>query len=154
MTRILAAINRFLELFCGTLLAGMSIIVFGNVVARYVFQRAFAWSEEIALFAFVWLVFLGAVLALLRSRHLGLDILINALPVGARRYVLLLANLVTAVTLWFVVYGGYKYYLTTVPWPAPATHIPYGYINAVLPFSALLMIIILVKQTLDLFAHK
>lgn len=154
MTRILAAISRFLEILCGALLAGMSIVVFGNVVARYVFHRAFAWSEEIALFMFVWLVFLGAVLALLRGRHLGLDILINALPASARSYVLLLGNIMTAAALWLMVYGGYKYYLTTAPWPAPATHIPYGYVNAVLPFSALLMLVVLTKQTLDLFAHK
>lgn len=154
MTRVFAAINHLLQFICGLLLAAMSIVVFGNVVARYLFHRAFAWSEEIALFMFLWLVFLGAVLALLRNRHLGLDILINALPASIRPHILLLGNCITATALWFMVYGGYKYYLTTVPWPAPGTHIPYGYINAVLPLSALLMLVILIKQTLDLFAHK
>ena len=63
----------------------MVVIVFINVVARFVFNNAITSSEEIARFCLIWLVFIGAALALAENEHLGFDLLVNVLPGTAKK---------------------------------------------------------------------
>ena len=45
------------EFFMIPLIFAMSIIIFIQVVCRYVFQNSLTWSEEMARYMFVWLVY-------------------------------------------------------------------------------------------------
>jgi TRAP-type C4-dicarboxylate transport system permease small subunit len=65
-------------------LAGMVIMVFGNVVLRYGFDSGITASEEVSRYLFVWLTFMGAVVAMRRHEHLGVDTLVKLLPRGGR----------------------------------------------------------------------
>lgn len=62
-------------LFC--LLAGMVVMVFGNVVLRYVFNMGLNFSEEMSRYFFVWLTFTGAVLAFGEHGHIGVETLVR-----------------------------------------------------------------------------
>lgn len=150
--KLTAYVEKLLEGASCLLLALMSIIVFFNVVARYVFAKAFPWTEEISLFMFTWIIFIGALLAFKRHRHLGIDLLINVLPVIGRKVAALLSNILVGCCLLVLLEGGVNYYFQTVIWPAPATQIPYGYINAIIPFSAFFMLLLLIKDSIRLFA--
>jgi TRAP-type C4-dicarboxylate transport system permease small subunit len=66
-------------------LAVMVVLVFGNVVMRYAFNSGFSVSEELSRWLFVWLTFMGAVVALRDNGHLGTDMLVGRLgPLGKR----------------------------------------------------------------------
>ncbi|MEY4755444.1 MAG: hypothetical protein RJA34_342 [Pseudomonadota bacterium] len=66
-------------------MAVMVVLVFGNVVMRYGFNSGFTLSEELSRWLFVWLTFLGAVVALRDNAHLGTDMLVGKLgPLGKR----------------------------------------------------------------------
>ena len=74
---------RFLDMYCGVLkaaialcLAAMCVLVFSNVVLRYVFNSGIATSEELSRWLLVWLTFLGAIVAMRQHAHLGVDTLI------------------------------------------------------------------------------
>ena len=45
------------EFFIIPLMFAMSIIIFIQVVMRYAFQNSLTWSEELARYLFVWLVY-------------------------------------------------------------------------------------------------
>jgi TRAP-type transport system small permease protein len=61
-------------------LGAMVVMVFGNVVLRYVFNSGIAVSEELSRWLFVWMTFLGAIVALKEHAHLGTDMLVSRLP--------------------------------------------------------------------------
>ncbi|MGC3986299.1 MAG: TRAP transporter small permease subunit, partial [Pseudorhodoferax sp.] len=61
-------------------LALMVLMVFGNVVMRYAFNSGLTLSEELSRWLFVWMTFMGAVVALHERGHLGTDSLIARLP--------------------------------------------------------------------------
>ena len=63
----------------------MVVMVFGNVVLRYAFNSGITVSEELARWAFVWMIFLGAIVAIRESGHLGTDMLVGRLGPRARR---------------------------------------------------------------------
>jgi TRAP-type transport system small permease protein len=97
-------IDQFIKTYCKLLdyamaffLALMVIMVFGNVVLRYGFNSGIAISEELSRWLFVWMTFMGAVVALRERGHLGTDMLIARLGIQGKKvclaltYVLMLA---------------------------------------------------------------
>ena len=55
-------------------LAVMVVLVFGNVVLRYAFNSGISVSDELSRWLFVWITFMGAVVAMREGTHLGTDI--------------------------------------------------------------------------------
>lgn len=76
---------RVLEAAIAFCLALMVVLVFGNVFLRYAMNSGITLSEELSRWAFVWMTFLGANVALKEHGHLGTDMLVSRLgPFGKR----------------------------------------------------------------------
>src|SRR5438046_9885698 len=83
----MGAIERLIDLYCRLLkvaiaicLAAMVVLVFTNVVMRYLFNSGIATSEELSRWLLVWLTFLGAIVALRQHALLGAGTRVRALP--------------------------------------------------------------------------
>ncbi len=74
--RIVSA-NRFAV---AVALCAIFLIVFVNVVGRYVFGTSLAWAEEVARFLMIFCTFAGAGLALREGRLVSIDMLLDQLP--------------------------------------------------------------------------
>ena len=61
----------------------MALAVFLQFFTRYVLNDSFAWTEEIATYCIVALVFLGSAMCVRLSRHIQVDFLYRYLPPGA-----------------------------------------------------------------------
>ncbi|HZW46288.1 MAG TPA: TRAP transporter small permease [Microvirga sp.] len=75
------------------LLAGMVVMVFGNVVLRYLFDTGIDVSEELSRFFFVWLTFIGAVVVGRENAHLGVETLVARLGDKGRKICMVLADI-------------------------------------------------------------
>ena len=71
---------KCVEALLAALMLGMVLMVFGNVVLRYVFNSGIVVSEELSRFFFVWLTFIGAIVAVRDNAHLGMDNVVQRLP--------------------------------------------------------------------------
>lgn len=76
---------KTLRVLIALLLAVMVILVFGNVVLRYAANSGIPVSDELSRWCFVWLVFLGSIVAMRDHAHLGLDTLVKKLPALGRK---------------------------------------------------------------------
>lgn len=76
----LDGVCRLLSAAMVVCLALMVVMVFGNVVLRYGFNSGLTLSEELSRWLFVWMTFLGALVALRSHQHLGTDTLVSRLP--------------------------------------------------------------------------
>lgn len=124
-------VTRVLE---GTLvicLAVMAVLVFANVVLRYAFDSGVALSEELARLLFVWLIFLGAILASRQHAHIGFDSLVRKLPVRARKTVILANAALMLVACIFFVIGGWKQAVINLDNSYPVLGIAYAWLYAV-----------------------
>ncbi|MFT0544735.1 TRAP transporter small permease [Allopusillimonas ginsengisoli] len=70
---------KILELVMVLCLAAMCLMVFGNVVLRHFFNSGVNIAEELSRFMFIWLTFLGAIVAMREGGHLGVDVLVRHL---------------------------------------------------------------------------
>jgi TRAP-type transport system small permease protein len=121
VTGVISAYFKLLKALVGLLLAGMVVLVFGNVVLRYAFGSGITVSEEVARWFFVWLVFLGAIIGLKEHAHLGVDTMLRMLgPVG-RRACYLISHALMILCSVLLVKG--SYIQTMINWKvsAPAT---------------------------------
>ena len=92
----LSFVDRFCWLLDGLIalaLAVMVVMVFGNVVLRYAFNSGIAVSEEVSRWLFVWMTFLGALVALKEHGHLGTDMLVARLSRRGKQICLALSQL-------------------------------------------------------------
>ena len=106
--RLTQGVTRALELTIVACLAAMAILVFGNVVLRYGFDSGIAVSEELSRLLFVWLIFLGAILASRQHAHIGFDTLVKSLGAKWKKAAIALTGtLMLAACVIFVV-GGWQ----------------------------------------------
>ena len=73
MQNVLDKLFRVIEIMIAVFLAVMIALVFANVVARYIFNVGFVWSEEVTRLCFIFLVYLGSIEAMRDNRHLLID---------------------------------------------------------------------------------
>lgn len=101
-------INQYCRLFSLLMviaLALMVVLVFTNVVLRYAFNSGLSLSEELSRWLFVWMTFLGAVVALNDRAHLGTDSLVSRLPVAGKKICLGIGHVLMLYMCWLVFDG-------------------------------------------------
>lgn len=107
MARFLNSLFKGVEILMAAFLAIMILLVFMNVVLRYLFSSGFAWSEEIARLCFIYLVYLGTIGAFRENRHLGVEVILSRLPGTAQKGVYALVQLVIIWMMWVLTQGSW-----------------------------------------------
>lgn len=82
------------EFFIIPLMFLMSIIIFIQVIMRYAFQNSLVWSEELARYMFVWLVYFAVSYTARREKHIRIDAAINIYPKKLRPYIEILSEVI------------------------------------------------------------
>jgi TRAP-type C4-dicarboxylate transport system permease small subunit len=135
------ALNRILERYCKMLdaisalfLLLMVILVFGNVVLRYGFNSGLAVSEEVSRWLFVWVTFLGAIVAMREHQHLGTDMLVSRLPTAGKKACLILSLVLMLYVCWLLFSGSLQQ--TQINWdvtaPSSGASVAIFYVTGVL----------------------
>ena len=122
-----ATIERFcraIDLLIAAALAVMVVLVFGNVVLRYAFNSGIAVSEEISRWLFVWLCFMGAVVAMKDGAHLGTEMLVSRLPVAGKKVCMVLGHLLMLYVTWLFFDGSWQQARINQDVAAPVTGAP------------------------------
>lgn len=83
----------------------MVLVVFGNVVMRYGFNSGIAVSEELSRWLFLWLIFLGASIAVHEQAHMGTDMVMEKLPPKWQRLGAVIAQLLMLWVTWLLFTG-------------------------------------------------
>ena len=121
MQRLIGGYCRLLEYIIAGLLALMVVLVFGNVVLRYAFNSGITVSEELSRWLFVWLIFLGAIVAMKEHAHLGVDSFVQRLPPWGKKLCLVASQLLMLFALWLLLQGSWKQTVINADTAAPAT---------------------------------
>ncbi len=83
---------KLLELLVVLCMVAMVVMVFGNVVLRYGFNSSLLISDEMSRYCFIWLTYIGAMVAMHEGGHLGVDTLVKHLPVMGKKVCLFLSE--------------------------------------------------------------
>jgi TRAP-type C4-dicarboxylate transport system permease small subunit len=151
LIRLLESVNFVTVGACKLLtvltVAAITLIVCAGVYWRYVLNDSLSWSEESAKFLMVWMVFVGAPIALAQGGHAAIDALQAALPPRLRQALFSLVYLLILFFLVVLVYQGSQYAWNARIQATPTTGISMLYIYACLPVGGAVMLLI----SLELF---
>jgi TRAP-type C4-dicarboxylate transport system permease small subunit len=92
LQKIINPFFKLLELLIVVCMVAMVIMVFGNVVLRYGFNSGIDVSDEMSRYCFIWLTYIGAMVAMREKGHLGVDTLVKHLGVGGKKLCLFLSE--------------------------------------------------------------
>lgn len=126
------------EAIAGACLAVLSTLIFVQVIMRYVFRSPLSWSDEVAVYCMIGLVYFGAAFAVRERAHIRVLLVFSVLPRPAATGVAAAAD-----ALWFafnslMLWKGIELTLTYVQQPSysaaleinllwPTLLIPLGY---------------------------
>ena len=104
LQKIIHPFFKLLELLIVVSMVAMVIMVFGNVVLRYGFNSGIDVSDEMSRYCFIWLTYIGAMVAMREKGHLGVDTLVKHLGLGGKKLCLFLSEslMLTCNVLFFV----------------------------------------------------
>jgi len=152
---------RVIDLFCRGLIAVMAValmimvvLVFGNVVLRYGFNSSITVSEEVSRWLFVWITFMGAVVALREHTHLGTDVLVSRLPPLGKKICFAVAHLTMLYVCYLLFKGSLEQTKINMDVLAPSTQLPMAVVHAAgLAFSVTAAVMLLLDLLLLVTGH-
>lgn len=128
---------RGLEALLVILLAGMAIMVFGNVVLRYGFNSGILVSEELSRYFFVWLTFIGAVVTFRENAHLGVETLVQRFGRNGRLVCMVLSDVIILLCMAAFFWGTWKQHPINASMSAPVIGISMAWIYGVGFFTSI-----------------
>jgi TRAP-type C4-dicarboxylate transport system permease small subunit len=131
----------------------MSILItvtFLQVLFRFVLRIPAVWTEEVARMSFVWLIFLGAAIAVKEGGHLALDMITAAMPPRVRTVMQYWVLTLILALSGIILYAGGNYCLRSAGKVAVTLPIPSNCVYLAVPISAAMMIFF----SLELIADK
>jgi len=135
------------EVFLVVLSTIMVTFIFLQVVLRQ-FGNSLSWSEELARFSFVWLVYIGISYGVKKQRHVKIDIVLQFLKDKQRVILTMIANFLFLGFAILVVIKGYSIADTLLSYgqKSPALHIPMGLVYLATPVGMGLTTIRLIQN--------
>ena len=146
--------TRALEVVMVLCIAVMLVMVFGNVVLRLFFNTGIDLSEEIPRFAFVWMTFLGAIVGMRRRAHLGVDMVVQALPLLGRRICWGISQTVMLICCLYIVYGTWLQHDIIAGNASPVAQLSMLWVFGVSYLTGTAIAIICLSNLIRLFAGK
>ncbi len=101
-------LNKGAEYVLVGLLAGISLLIFVQVVFRYGFNHSLFWSEEVGRYTLVWITFIGASVGFKRKNHVGVDFLYKAFNDHVKLVLTLFSDMVVLVLAFILTFYGIR----------------------------------------------
>jgi len=148
MNTLLRAVTKFDNLLAKgeaavliAMVVVMTVVVFLQVVYRYVLTQPLYWSEELARYLFVWLSILGAALGLQKRGHFGLDVFFRMFPKRIKQSMGFFIYLLMGIVIFVILVQGITLVQKTASQESPAMGISMSWAYACLPVGGVLMAI-------------
>jgi len=122
-------------------MAAMAVLVFANVVSRYLLNASIIWVEEITRYMMVWVGFLGSGLVLRLGAHIGADALQDALPPRAAQMLRAAIVALLAATFAAMTWQGVRYAAFAWDQETPVLNWSTGAIYLAIPIGSALMLV-------------
>jgi C4-dicarboxylate transporter DctQ subunit len=152
VTRLFDLIEKTINSIIIVLLMTMTVAIFYQVVLRYVFQSTNIWAEELARYAFIWVVMLGSASALRRFKHIRIDFLVTGFSEKAQKLISLFNYVLMLIFLVVLVVYGVRIAEHTAGIPSAGLGVSTGFMYLSIPIGAFLILLftleILVKDYL------
>ncbi len=140
------------------ILAVTSVTIFAQVIARYVFDSSFYWSEEICRYLFVWMIYMGVSYAVKLDKHIKVDTLIalNILPLAGKKIITVISDIIFLVFALFIANIGFSVaaLIARRNQITAATELPMWLVYIAVPLGYSLCIVRLIQRMVHYYKNR
>ena len=130
-SKLLDVIEKIEKAFLAAAMAVMIVDMIYQVIMRYIFNSANAWSEELARYLFVFVTYIGAISAMRANAHLGVDTLISRMKPQVQMVMYVLSQLIITALMVILIQGSMKMVAQNTQSRTAALGIPYAFLYSV-----------------------
>lgn len=112
-----------------------------QVASRYISKHPYSWTEEIGTALFVYLIFIGAALALKKNEHFALELLVEQLPRRLQFAIKMLSALLVILFAALVTWFGAEFTYNSRNVMTPALEVSKSFFVAAVPLGGALMLV-------------
>jgi TRAP-type C4-dicarboxylate transport system permease small subunit len=149
LDRVLGALDAAARWVAMALATAIIAILCAQIFYRYALNSSIVWSEEVATWCLVWLVFIGSAAIMHRWEHVQIPMLIQRLPLGIRPGVIIFAKLTTCLAVALVFWYGLQWVLGPVHIRSQVSGISSRWIKLAVPIGAGLMALFALRCALE-----
>ena len=146
LNKLMDGYCKLLSLIIAASLAVMVVLVFGNVIMRYGFNSGITVSEELSRWLFVWMTFLGAIVAMKEGAHLGSDTLVSRLPLAGKKLFFVLGHGLMLFVCWLLFKGSYDQMLINLETTSAVMEVSMGIFYACGTVTAVSIALVLLNN--------
>ena len=149
--KIIDMINKIVGIALSLVLAMMSILIVVQVFTRYVVDITLTWSEEAARYLMVYVIFLGAALAMRKQQHIAIEFLVQTINEKMRNLLKLVILIISIGFFVMLLAKGMEILQFVDNQKSPSLRIPMSIPYAAIPIGAGLLIINSIAVMLEMF---
>jgi len=135
-------------------LLAIVILIFIQVLFRYLLHRPLDWTEELSRFIFAWTSMLGAAAAAPRIYEQGLDTLVNKFPTKLRQASDILARSITIITIIVLLRYGIQIVGRVHGQTSSVMGVRMSYVYAAIPVGLAFFLVIFTLESLITYRTK
>lgn len=128
----------------------MVVLVFWNAILRYFFKSGLTSAEELSRFVFVWLSFLGIILATKDGGHVAVTLVTDMLKGSTAKLFAIIKNIIVLLTMAVVLYGGTLFTLSS-NYKTAATGTNFMFVSGAIVISSFAVIVYTIIDFVKLF---
>lgn len=153
MRKLLRLYTKFEERLLVASLVFTVVLIFVQVIMRYVFNNSLSWSEELARYIFIWQIWLGTGVGIRMKEQIRVEILVKKLSPAGAKWLNAIALTILLGFCVFLVINGYQLVMKIAGRNALSTalKIPLSYVYLSLPFSSAITSVYIIDQLVSLF---
>lgn len=137
----LKSIRKFVKTIIISIFIVQVLVIFIQVIWRFILNNPFSWSEELARYLQVWMILLTSSVCIKKGSHLTVDYATHALPFKFNKILKLIIMMITMFFLCIFIIYGIHLIIVTKDQITPALQIPILAVYLAFPISGLLMLL-------------
>jgi len=152
--KALELLNKIIVNLSAAFLGIMTVLVLIQVFFRYVLNNPLSESQELSIYAMIYVVMLGCTIAVRNKTHIAVEIIIDILPDKLSNYLRSLTYIVMISFFGVLLAQGWTLTVRSMLQKSPSTGIPVGYISFSIPLCAFISILYLIEHLIKDFHNK
>ena len=148
-TRTVDAIDTLARWLATALSLVILVVTLDGVFFRFVLNSSLQWSDEVAVWSMIWMVWVCAISVMRRWEHVHIPVFLRLLPVSARMFFVPFAKVLTVVCLAVITWYGVTVFQGTFHIRSPSTGISTRWVKLAIPVGAALMALCLIHLIIE-----
>lgn len=155
MNKVRDFLDKIMRIFNATVLCILTLLVFWQVVTRYILGAPSTWSEELSSYLFAWTTMFGAAYIFGKREHMNIPIIVERCSKkNQNRLAILSECLILLFAFTILIYGGIKITVLTMGQKSSSLPLVMGYFYAGIPISGVFVAIYSILNIIDLITQE